>query len=51
MERQLWKAVLQVMDAVDKPRHIPLCKSSAIRIVEVWFWAVIHDRPVSWAKD
>lgn len=49
MERQLWKAILQVMEAVDKPKHNPRCTFSAMRIVEVWFWAVIHDRPVSWA--
>ena len=51
MERQLWKAILQVLKDVDKSRHNPLCTFSATRIVEVWFWAVVHDRPVSWARD
>jgi hypothetical protein len=49
MERQLWKAIVNVLNEVDKPKHNVRCTYSAVVIVKVWMWAVIHDRPVSWA--
>lgn len=51
MERQLWKAIVRVLSEVDKPRHNVRCTYSAVVIVKVWMWSVIHDRPVSWACD
>ena len=49
MERQLWKSIVEVLNDVDKPRYNGRHTFSAIVIVKVWMWAVIHDRPVSWA--
>ena len=49
MERQLWKAILCVLNDIDKPIHNARCTHSAMVIAKVWMWAVIHDRPVSWA--
>ena len=49
MERQLWKAIVCVLNEVDKPKHNVRCEHSAMVIVKVWMWAVIHDRPVKWA--
>lgn len=49
MEYQLYRSILTILAQVDHaPRHIPYRFSDA-RIVQVWYWAVIHDRPVSWA--
>ncbi|PQO46763.1 transposase [Blastopirellula marina] len=49
MERQLWRSILVVMGEVGKPRHDPRSTFSIVDVVRVWFWAVIHDRPISWA--
>ena len=49
MERQLWIAILQILSEVDKPKFNPRYTFSAIRIVEVWMWSVIHDRPTTWS--
>lgn len=49
MEGQLWKAILMVLDQVDKRRKRTDEDSSDEEIVKVFSWAVIHDRPISWA--
>lgn len=49
MERQLWKVIVRVLNEVDKSQFNPRAKYSAALIVKVWMWAVLHDRPVSWA--
>jgi len=49
MEHQLWKEILAIIRVIDKPRRNPRCRYSCEDIVLVWFWAVLHDRPVSWA--
>ena len=49
MEHQLWKEIVTVLDRIDKPGPEPHEKFSAGIIVMVWLWAVLHDRPVSWA--
>ena len=49
MEHQLWKEILAVLNAIDKPRRKVGETFSCVEIVRVWFWAVLHDRPVSWA--
>lgn len=48
MERELW---LQVKSLVSKARgRRPLkCKFTDGEIVLTFFWAVLHDRPISWA--
>lgn len=49
MERQLWKAIVVVLGEIDKGRLSNRFDFSDDRVVEVFFWAVIHDRPISWA--
>lgn len=49
MERQLWKTIVRVLNEVDKSLFNPQAKYSPKEIVQVYMWAVIHDRPVSWA--
>lgn len=51
MEHQLWKKILVVMKTINKPRRNTRCTFPVEEIVRVWFWAVLHDRPVSWACD
>lgn len=51
MERQLWKAIVAVLAAVDKPRTPRSFTYSDEVIVGVWYWSVIHDRPLSWACE
>jgi hypothetical protein len=49
MEYQLWKCILALINGLDKTPHPEDCDYFDTRIVEVFYWAVIHDRPVSWA--
>ena len=49
MEDQLYRAILIVLKRVDKHRQRTIEDFSDEDIVRVWYWAVIHDRPVSWA--
>jgi hypothetical protein len=49
MEGQLWKAILMVLAQVDKRRQRADEDFSDEDIVRVFYWAVIHDRPISWA--
>lgn len=49
MERQLWLRIVAVLKTVAKPRDVGCCTFTNERVVLVWFWAVVHDRPVSWA--
>ena len=49
MERQLWKTIVTILNDLDKPKYVPRQRYCVLMIVKVWFWAVIHDRPVSWA--
>lgn len=51
MEHQLWKEIVSVLGEVDKRRRRSVETFSDEQIVKTWFWAVIHDRPVSWACD
>lgn len=48
MEHQLWKAIVQWLTRVGKPRR-PRETYSDVEIVKVFFWAVLHDRPTNWA--
>jgi hypothetical protein len=49
MEHQLWKAIVAVLATLDKPRNAVAFDFSDQDIVRIFYWAVIHDRPVSWA--
>lgn len=49
MEHQLFKAILQVLKECDPGRWRAELDYQDIEIVAVWFWSVIHDRPISWA--
>ncbi len=49
MEHQLWKEIVRLLGELDKPRPKPGQQFPDEAIVQVWYWAVIHDRPVSWA--
>lgn len=49
MERELWKAHYLLAASLDK-RWVRWRYSTA-EIVAVYFWAVVHDRPTSWAAQ
>jgi hypothetical protein len=49
MEHQLFRAIVQALKDCDKGRRRVKCVFQDVEIAAVWFWAVIHDRPVSWA--
>lgn len=49
MEHQLWNAIVAVLATLDKPRNSVAFEFSDEDIVKVFYWAVIHDRPMSWA--
>jgi hypothetical protein len=49
MEHQLWKAIVAVLAELDKAVTPADFDFSDERIVAVYYWAVIHDRPTSWA--
>lgn len=51
MERQIWKAILRILQELDKPKFNPYRDYDTMTIIKVWMWAVIHDRPVSWAVE
>ena len=47
MERELWNLLYHVVQKLDSPHG--RWKYSDGEIVMVYFWAVVHDRPTSWA--
>jgi hypothetical protein len=49
MEHQLFRAIVQALRECDKGRRRVECLFQDVEIAAVWFWAVIHDRSVSWA--
>jgi hypothetical protein len=49
MEGQLWRAIVMVLSEVCKRRKRANQRFSDEEIVRVYYWAVIHDRPISWA--
>jgi hypothetical protein len=49
MERQLWKAILAVLATLDTAPVPTRFEFSDERIVQVFYWSVICDRPTSWA--
>ena len=49
MERELWKLLYAITTRLD--RRFGDWKFSACDILIVYLWAVVHDRPTSWAVD
>jgi hypothetical protein len=49
VEGQLWSLILAVLATIDKRRKRAREDFSDEEIVKVFYWSVIHDRPVSWA--
>lgn len=49
MERQIWKKIVMVLDLTNKPRESVRYRFKSVDIVRVILWAVLHDRPISWA--
>jgi hypothetical protein len=49
MERELWKALYFLAVRLDKPWGS--WRYSTAEVVTVYFWAVVHDRPTTWATD
>lgn len=49
MERQLWKKIVKLLNGIGKLRGNGMCTYSDAIIVKTWLWAVLNDRPVSWA--
>ena len=49
MEGQLWSLILAILAAIDKRRKRAKQDFSDEDIVKVFYWSVIHDRPISWA--
>jgi hypothetical protein len=48
MEHQLWKMIVMILEQLDKSRPRENGFTDR-RIVAVYYWSVVHDRPVSWA--
>lgn len=49
MEHQLWKAIVAVLAQLGKPRFDPHEDFTDHDLVKVFYWSVVHDRPVCWA--
>jgi hypothetical protein len=49
MEHQLWKAIVALLPSFGKARKRRDKDFTDHDIVKVYYWAVIHDRPTSWA--
>jgi len=49
MEDQLWKGILRLLRRIHKPRRRARERFCCEEVVRVWLWAVLHDRPISWA--
>lgn len=50
MQHQLWKAIVQWLRRSSKPPRA-VETFSDLEIAKVWFWSVLHDRPIRWACD
>jgi hypothetical protein len=49
MERELWPIISRLITRLDRQHHQGQCRHSVGRIVRVYLWAALHDRPVYWA--
>jgi Transposase DDE domain len=48
MESQLWAMMVEALNGI-KVSESKRCQFGVLDIVRTYFWAVLHDRPVSWA--
>lgn len=51
MERELWKIISSNITSLDRKLPVGDYEHSVGRIVRVYLWAVLHDRPTYWACD
>jgi hypothetical protein len=51
MERELWMALYKLARECDPSPYWEIVRFFDHQIVGVYLWAVLHDRPVSWACD
>ena len=51
MERELWKIISHQITQLDRSFERGQCAHSVGRIVRVYLWSALHDRPVSWACE
>ena len=49
MEGELWRMVQGIVREIDQTWNNKYQQYSHGRIVEIYLWAVLHDRPVCWA--
>jgi Transposase DDE domain len=49
VEGQLWSSILMILSSIDKRRKRANQDFGDEDIVKVFYWSVIHDRPISWA--
>jgi hypothetical protein len=49
MEHQLWSAIVTILGELCKQVKPARLRFSHADIIKVFYWAVLHDRPVSWA--
>jgi hypothetical protein len=49
MEHQLWKSIVAILVLLGNRPSPARFTFSDVRIIQVYYWAVIHDRPTSWA--
>ncbi len=49
MEGELWKIVMLILCQVGRRWNNKHKQYSDAYIVEVYLWAVLHDRPICWA--
>lgn len=49
MERERWEKIYQLLQSADTHDFRGVYQAAAV--LAVFFWAVLHDRPVSWACD
>ncbi len=51
MERELWKILSCAIASLERRFLVENRDHQVGRIVRVYLWAALHDRPVSWACD
>lgn len=51
MERELWGRVYRMVRPLGRSRRRPRVRFADAAVVLVHLWAVLHDRPTSWACD
>ena len=51
MEHQVWKQIIASLTSLSKRHESARYRFSSSDIVRVILWAVLHDRPISWATD